>query len=254
MYLFLVLDMDTWCKSVKKKQLKGATLVETLVTMLLVVLFFTTSYVVLVKVVNFALDVIEPMPVYLMLTTKMNTIKADIDNSLVFKVNANQIYYILKNGQQGFYDFGQFRQWFSQKYQASATVVQMQPDSAVVTWQFTTSRKLKLYGTTVLKKVTQAVPVPKEIISITGGVVINLYNPAVGISSTLSPSAQVTIRYPDATEAIVNASLINNANIDGQNVYYGVFVPTATKPVSVLLPSLYGFDGSHTYPVEVAVP
>lgn len=246
--------MATWCKSVKTKQLKGATLVETLVTMLLVVLFFTTAYVVLVKVVNFALDVIEPMPVYSLLATKMNTIKTDIDNSLVFKVNENRIYYILKNGQQGFYDFSQFSQWFSNKYQASATVVQIRADSAVVTWQFTTSRKLKLYGTTVLKKATQAVPVPKEIISTTGGVVINLYNPAVGMGNTLSSSAQVTIRYADATVATVNASLINNANIDGQNAYYGIFVPTATKPVAVLLPSLYGFDGSQTYPVEVVVP
>jgi len=241
-------------KSIKTKQFRGTTLIEIVVTLLLIMLFLVSAYFALIEIVNLVLDVVEPMPVYLLLTTKMNTIKKDINNSLIFKVDGNQIHYILKNGQQGVYDFDQFNQWFSTEYQASATVTQIQSDTAVVTWQFTTLQNLKLHGTTVLQKATQAVPVPKEIISTTGGVMINLYNPAVSIGSASSISEQVTVRYADATVSTATAALINSTTIANQSIYYSLFVQTATKPFAILLPSLYGLDNSYTYPVEVVVP
>jgi len=235
-------------------KLQGIALIEIVATLLLVALFLTTVYAILVEISNFTLNIVDPMPVYSLLATKMNTIKKDINDSLLFKVEENQIHSILKNGQRAVYDFNQFNQWFSPKYQASATVNSIHNNTAVVTWQFTTPRDLKLYGTTVLKKATQAVPVPKEIVSTSGGVLINLYNPAVGIGTASSTSAQVSARYADATTSTVTASLINSINVGEQNAYYSVFVSTATKPVAVFLPSLYGIDNSHTYLVEVSVP
>lgn len=210
---------------------QGIALVEVIITLLLVALFLTTSYTMLARIANLTLDVVDPMPVYTLLATKLDAIKRDINDSLIFEVDGNQIHYVLKNGQQGTYDFSQFSQWFSPEYQASATVNLIQNNTAVVTWQFTTPRDLKLYGTTVLKKATQAVPVPKEIVSTSGGVLINLYNPAVGIGTASSTSAQVSARYADATTSTVTASLINSINVGEQNAYYSVFVSTATKPV-----------------------
>lgn len=235
-------------------ELQGIALIEIVATLLLVALFLTTAYAMLVEITNFISKIVDPMPVYSLLSTRMNTIKKDINDSLLFKVEENQIHSILKNGQQSVYDFNQFNQWFSPKYQASATVIQTQANNAIVTWQFTTSRNSRLYGTTVLKKVTQAVPVPKEIISTSGGVIINLYNPAVGIGTASSISAQVNTRYANAAVLTTTASLINKTSIAGQNIYYSVFVSTATKPVTIFLPSLYGVDNSYTYPVEVLVP
>lgn len=235
-------------------KLRGIALIEIVATLLLVALFLTTAYTMLVEITNFISKIVDPMPVYSLLSTRMNTIKKDINDSLLFKVEENQIHYILKNGQRAVYDFNQFNQWFSPKYQSSATVIQTQANNAIVTWQFTTSRNSRLYGTTVLKKVTQAVPVPKEIISTSGGVIINLYNPAVGIGTASSISAQVNTRYANAAVLTTTASLINKTSIAGQNIYYSVFVSTATKPVAISLPSLYGVDNSYTYPVEVLVP
>lgn len=245
--------MAIWCRSAKR-QLKGASLVETIVTMLLVAMFFATAYVVQVKITDFTLNIVGPMPMYSLVLSKMDTIKSDINNSLYFTADQNRISYILKNGEQKSYDFTAFQEWFPTKYEATASVVRTRPDTVVLTWQFLTPRDEKLYGSTVLRKFTQSVPVPADIDTITGGVWITLYNPSTGIGSPGATSAVVSVRMPEGTMATATAFLKNGFDAGGITAYSGLYIETATKPETLLLPSLYGLDGSYTYPVEVVVP
>lgn len=246
--------MVSWCRSVKNSSLKGASLVETIVTMLLVAMFFATAYVVQVKITDFTLDIVDPMPIYSLVVSKMDAIKAEINNSLLFTADGDHISYVLKNGEQKSYDFSAFQEWFPAKYEATASVVRTRPDSVVLTWQFLTPRDKKLYGSTLLRKLTQSVPVPAEIEPIAGGVWITLYNPATGIGSPEKTTATVSVRLPEGTIVTATASLRNGFNAVGTTAYYGLHIETATKPETLLLPSLYGLDGSYTHPVEVLIP